>query len=192
MTAPRTARKRSRASARKAGPAFERLIADYLAAYVDDRIDRRVKTGAKDKGDIANLRTEHGARLVGECKDSVTMALAAWLTEAEVERINDAALAGVVFHKARGIAAPGRQRVSMEVRDLVAILTGVRPPDHLPDPILPGLDKPEPVSTSVDTPPQPRRAFTAGLIPSPDEIEHLHAPDGLTPPGYTPTLTGQD
>ena len=39
-------RRRSRASAKSAGARFERHIADYLAAHVDDRIDRRVKTGA--------------------------------------------------------------------------------------------------------------------------------------------------
>ena len=44
---------RSRATAKQAGSLFERSIADYLAvALNDDRIDRRVKTGAKDKGDI--------------------------------------------------------------------------------------------------------------------------------------------
>lgn len=41
-----SARRRSRASAKSAGARFERHIADYLAAHVDDRIDRRVKTGA--------------------------------------------------------------------------------------------------------------------------------------------------
>ena len=39
---------RSRASARAAGSRFERVVADWLAAHVDDRIDRRVKTGAKE------------------------------------------------------------------------------------------------------------------------------------------------
>lgn len=43
---------RSRASAKAAGSSFERLIADRLATHVDDRIDRRVKTGAADKEDL--------------------------------------------------------------------------------------------------------------------------------------------
>src|SRR5688500_10743589 len=40
---------RSRASARKAGSSFETLIAGYLAATVDDRIERRTKNGNKDR-----------------------------------------------------------------------------------------------------------------------------------------------
>ena len=47
---------RSRRSARQAGARFERLISGYLAAeVVDDRIGRRVKTGARDKEDITGL-----------------------------------------------------------------------------------------------------------------------------------------
>jgi hypothetical protein len=59
---------RSRASAKAAGSRFERVIADHLAAVIDDRIDRRVKTGAADKGDIGGLRV-HGQRVVLELKD---------------------------------------------------------------------------------------------------------------------------
>ena len=57
---------RTRASAKAAGTRFERLIADTLAAHVDDRIDRRAKTGARDKGDIGGLR-HMGGRVVIEC-----------------------------------------------------------------------------------------------------------------------------
>ena len=60
---------RTRASAKAAGTRFERLVADYLAQHVDDRIDRRVKTGAKDRGDIAGVR-HMGGRVVLECKDT--------------------------------------------------------------------------------------------------------------------------
>ena len=60
---------RSRRSAKQAGASFERLMADYFAwALSDDRIDRRVKTGAKDRGDIAGVRLR-GERVVIECKD---------------------------------------------------------------------------------------------------------------------------
>jgi hypothetical protein len=58
---------RSRASAKAAGAKFERDVADWLARHVDDRIDRRVKTGAKDKGDIAGIR-HMGARVDLETK----------------------------------------------------------------------------------------------------------------------------
>lgn len=117
---------RSRASARAAGTRFERLIADHLAQHVDDRIDRRVKTGAKDRGDIGGLRI-HGQRLVGECKDTTRTALGAWWAEAEVERGNDDALAALVFHKRHGKGAAGDQWVTCTVDDLIALLTGQRP-----------------------------------------------------------------
>jgi hypothetical protein len=117
---------RSRTSARAAGARFERLVADYLAATVDDRVDRRVKAGAADKGDIGGLRI-HGQRLVVECKDTARTDLAGWTSEAHAEAANDGALAGIVVHKRRGVADPGRQWVTMELCDLVALITGVRP-----------------------------------------------------------------
>jgi hypothetical protein len=117
---------RSRASAKQAGTTFERLVADYLAKHVDDRVDRRVKTGNKDRGDIAGLR-HMGKRVVIECKNVSTMSLGTWVTEAEVERGNDDAVAGMVAHKRRGKGAAGDQYVSMTLADLVALLTGERP-----------------------------------------------------------------
>jgi hypothetical protein len=120
---------RNRASAKAAGSRFERTIADYLAEHVDDRIDRRVKTGALDKGDIAGLRV-HGQRVVIECKDYAgRVELAAWLREAEAERVNDGALAGMVAFKRRLIGYPGQQGVLMPVDDLIALITGNR--DHV-------------------------------------------------------------
>jgi hypothetical protein len=48
---------RNRQSAKSAGSRFERSIADALAAALDDdRIDRRARTGGKDRGD-ARLTT---------------------------------------------------------------------------------------------------------------------------------------
>lgn len=117
---------RSRASAKAAGTRFERAIADILAEHVDDRIDRRVKTGGKDKGDIAGLR--HGAaRVVIECKDTARLELGTWVNEAEIERGNDDALVGLVVHKRRGHADPLDQYVTTTVRDLIALLIQERP-----------------------------------------------------------------
>lgn len=118
---------RSRASARAAGSRFERLIADYLAETVDDRIDRRVKTGAADKGDIAGLRLATGVRVAIECKDVAKLDLSGWVGEAEAERVNDRAAAAVVVHKRRGHGSAAHQYVTMTLRDLVALLTGQRP-----------------------------------------------------------------
>lgn len=123
MTTPR---KRTRRSAKAAGTSFERLIADTLALHIDDRIDRRVKTGGKDKGDIGGLRTPAGSRVVIECKNTTNTALAGWAAEAEVERVNDGAIAGIVVHKRHGKGAGLEQWVTMTVADLIALLTDRR------------------------------------------------------------------
>lgn len=118
---------RSRRSARQAGTATERGLADYLAvALADDRIDRRAKTGAKDRGDIAGLRIHGGQRLVVEVKDCARLDLAGWTAQAHTEAGNDDALAGVVVHKRRGTTDPGRWYVTCTVDDLLALLTGQR------------------------------------------------------------------
>lgn len=117
---------RNHRSARAAGSRFERQIADYFAAALnDDRIDRRVKNGAKDRGDIGGIRV-HGQRLVVECKNTCKTALPAWTAEARLEAGNDDALVGVVVHKRHGVGAAGQQWVSMTVDDLVALITGQR------------------------------------------------------------------
>ncbi|WP_263251614.1 hypothetical protein [Saccharopolyspora rosea] len=125
-----TARKRTRSSARAAGTRFERKVADYLATHVDDRIDRRPKTGAKDRGDIGGVRLSpalRAGRVVIECKDSARLQLAGWAAEAETERGNDDAVAALIVHKRHGVADPGQQLVTCTIDDLVALLTGQRP-----------------------------------------------------------------
>lgn len=115
---------RNRRSAKQAGASFERSIADYLAELLDDeRIDRRVKRGANDRGDISGVRV-HGQRVVVECKNVTKLDLPGWVREAQAEAGNDDALVGVVVHKRRGTTDPGSQWVAMELRDLVALLTG--------------------------------------------------------------------
>lgn len=116
---------RNRTSARKAGTRFEREIADCLARHVDDRIDRRVKTGNKDRGDIGGVRL-HGQRIVIEAKNTSRINLAGWMAEAQDERGNDDALAGVIAHKRHGNGDPLDQWVTMTVREFIALLTGSR------------------------------------------------------------------
>lgn len=116
---------RSRAAAANAGRAMERGTANYLAATVDDRIDRQVKTGAKDTGDVGGVRF-HGQKIAIECKDVATQALPAWLREAEVERENLKALAGVVVHRKRGDTLMENQYVTMSLRDLASLMVGRR------------------------------------------------------------------
>lgn len=117
---------RNRASAKAAGARFERAIADCLAAHVDDRIDRRAKTGSKDRGDVGGVR-HMGQRVVVECKDAGRLELGVWVNEADLERGNDDAGIAVVIHKRRGHADPLDQYVTCTVRDLVALIVGERP-----------------------------------------------------------------
>lgn len=118
---------RNRASAKAAGARLERVTADHLAAHDADHIDRRVKTGAKDKGDISGVRV-HGERVVIECKDyGGEIKAGTWIKEAQVEALNDDAAIGIVVAKRRGTTAPGEQYVLMTLDDLIWLITGERP-----------------------------------------------------------------
>jgi len=105
----------------KKGASFERLTADYWRDNYDDRIDRRVKTGAKDKGDLANVRLG-SHRIVVECKNERAISLAAWVKEAQEEAVNDGALCGVVVAKRKGNARPEDQYVILRQEDLLKLL----------------------------------------------------------------------
>lgn len=117
---------RSRTNAKRAGARFEQAVADYLAAHIDDRIERRTGNGANDRGDISGLR-HMGERIVVECKDTSRWTPAEWLRETETERGNDDAVAGLVVAKKRGTADPGEAVVLMSLRNLVALITGQQP-----------------------------------------------------------------
>lgn len=133
MTSTSAARTRSRASAKTAGTRLETSIAAYLAAHVDDRIERRIRNGAKDRGDLTGLRLSPalgGGRIVAEVKNTTRCELATWAREVEIERGNDDATVGLVIHKRHGKADPGQQWVTCTVDDLIALLTGQRPEDN--------------------------------------------------------------
>jgi len=117
---------RTRTSAKSAGASFERLVADYLAYELeDDRIDRRVKMGANDRGDIASLRTIRGARVVVEVKNyGGQYQVGPWLAEAEAERGNDDAELGVVVAKRRGFGSAAQQVVFMTLEAFALLLQG--------------------------------------------------------------------
>ncbi len=115
---------RTRATAKQAGAKAERDVADYLAqALDDDRIDRRVKTGNKDRGDIGGVRVR-GQRLTIEVKNCARTDLAGWTAEAQTEAGNDDALAGIVIAKRKGTTNVGRWYVHMTVTELIALITG--------------------------------------------------------------------
>ena len=117
---------RNRASAKKAGSTFARQMADFFAATVDDRIDRAVQRGARDQGDVAGLRF-HGHKIAVEVKNTTKVLLSKWAAEAEVERVNLGALAGVIVHKRVGKTDPGLQWVTMTANDFVALMREERP-----------------------------------------------------------------
>ena len=123
---------RSRASAKKAGSKHNRSVADYLKEHVSRFIDKAPSWGAADRGDVVNVETFNQLPVAVECKDYGGQIKAAeWLAEAEAERINHKAVAGVVAIKRRGTTKPGEQMVLMTMRDFVAILTGKRPEEDL-------------------------------------------------------------
>jgi hypothetical protein len=118
---------RNRASAKKAGSSFETLIAGYLAATLDDRVERRSRNGARDRGDLSGLR-HMGWRVLVECKDyGGRIEVAPWLVEAEIERRHDDATSAMVIAKRGGTTNPADQIVLMTLGDLVSLLTGERP-----------------------------------------------------------------
>lgn len=119
---------RSRASAKAAGSRHVRVMADYFRLHVSRFIDKMPLYGSKDRGDVANVETFNELPVAVEMKDyGGRLEVGTWLKEAETERVNLGAVAGVVIAKRRGTTDPGSQIVLMEVRDFVGILTGKRP-----------------------------------------------------------------
>lgn len=107
------------------GTAFESDVVAYLAAVLgDDRIERRARNGANDRGDVAGVRTVLGGRVVVECKNHNRLNLAGWVAEAEIEKGNDDATVAVVVHKRRGVGAKrmGDTYVTLTLHDLAVLL----------------------------------------------------------------------
>ena len=76
-----------------AGTRFESRLVKYLNERGFPLVERRVRSGAKDKGDISGLMDT-----VIECKAVKRIALAEWMDEAIAERDNaHAALTFVIF-----------------------------------------------------------------------------------------------
>ena len=104
---------------------MERITVEFLAfRLADDRIERRSKNGAKDRGDVTGVRTIRGGRVVIECKNESRDNLPQWIREAEIERGNDDAVIGVVAHKKHGTMNPADQYVSMTLETFARLLLG--------------------------------------------------------------------
>lgn len=133
MTTDRKAQKRSRASAKAAGAAFEIRTAEHLIEALDNPyISRQDKNGDKDLGDLAFVgylgMGVNGVPITWECKNTASINLTSATREAKVEAQNYQDKHGgelpiaVVNHKRHGVADPGRQWLTMEVDEFVRLL----------------------------------------------------------------------
>jgi hypothetical protein len=114
---------RNRQSAKKAGTAFETLIAKGLReALGDNAIERAPRWGSVDKGDIINV-TIDGHPIVIQAKDVARLALPSWTEQARVQAANARAVCGVVVHKRVGTTDPMKQWVSCTLEDFVALIS---------------------------------------------------------------------
>lgn len=113
---------RTRKSAKCAGSSFERLIADYLADELGEDVDRQVKNGANDLGDVRGVKLL-GQPVVIECKEYRGQHnLPEWYREAERERDNKGACIGVVVWKRYGKGKAQDQHVSMTMAEFVRLI----------------------------------------------------------------------
>lgn len=109
------------------GTAFERMVADYMASYLDDRRIDLIRThGSRDRGDVGPVYC-HGSYMgIVECKDYSSWGpslLREWERQTDVERGNaDADFSLLVVHKKKcGKSKCGLQHCFMTVRDLATI-----------------------------------------------------------------------
>lgn len=96
---------------------METAVVRYLHECGFPTVERRALCGSTDRGDIAGL-----PGIVIEVKNHAHMQLGSWVEEAAVERLNDDARIGLVWHKRVGKGSPGDCYVTMTGRDLVELL----------------------------------------------------------------------
>lgn len=99
------------------GTRWESAIVDYLRSNGVPHAERRASNGTKDRGDVAGI-----PGVVTEAKCAARMELAAWLDEAEAERVNDGAALAAVWSKRRGRASPGDGYVTISGATWVRLL----------------------------------------------------------------------
>jgi hypothetical protein len=92
---------RSRATARKAGTAWETAIVNTLTTHGWPHAERRRLNGTRDRGDIAGI-----PGLVIEAKNTNRLEVAAAVDEANVEALNANAPIGVAWFKRKGKTSP--------------------------------------------------------------------------------------
>jgi hypothetical protein len=79
------------------GTAWETACCRWLSGFIAG-VRRKVLAGAADEGDL----TWGSGRVIVECKNVGTLAVPAWIREAEAEVANSGAEIGVVLYKVRG------------------------------------------------------------------------------------------
>ena len=97
--------------------AAETAVVRFLRAVGFTQAERRTLGGTQDRGDIAGV-----PGVVIEVKNCARQELPAWVAEAELERDNDRATLGVVWHKRRGKADPADWFVTMSGNQFAALL----------------------------------------------------------------------
>lgn len=118
---------------RQKGTLLETLAVLFLQARLgDDRIMRMPLSGAKDRGDVAGIRTLLGEKVCIEVKNHARMDLGTWLREAEVERGNADAQVAVVVHKRVGKGQAKDQLVTMTLESFAVLLGGRRESEDPP------------------------------------------------------------
>jgi hypothetical protein len=99
------------------GTAAETAVVQYLQAAGFAQTERRALNGNLDRGDIAGI-----PGVVIEVKNCARQELPSWVAEAELERDNDHATLGVVWHKRRGKGNPADWFVTMSGAQFAALL----------------------------------------------------------------------
>lgn len=104
-------------ASRRKGTTWESAIVAFLRDNGVPHAERRALCGNKDRGDIAGIP---GVAI--EAKSAAKVELAAWVDEAEKERVNDNAEVGLVWIKRRGRTCPGSGFVILTGDQLVKLL----------------------------------------------------------------------
>lgn len=99
------------------GSAWERKIVECLQEAGVIHAERRLAGSSRDRGDIAGM-----PGVVIEAKNGARCDLAAWVDEAEVERVNDGAGLAVVWHHRRGKASAADGFVTMTGATFVRLM----------------------------------------------------------------------
>jgi hypothetical protein len=99
------------------GSAWERAIVNHLRDAGWPYAERRIAGAAKDRGDIAGV-----VGVVIEAKNTASRNLAGWIEETELERVNDKAWLGVVWHKRTGKSSAADGYVTMTGAQFTALL----------------------------------------------------------------------